>query len=44
MLADFGVEGKGRARIRGQCLGMVRSPCSNGQWWSGVWWSWWKGR
>ena len=42
MLADFEVEGKARARIPGQCLGMVQNPCSNGLWWSCVWWSWWK--
>ncbi len=32
MWADFEVEEKGRARIRVQCLGRVRNPCSNGLW------------
>ena len=42
MWADFEVEGIGRARIRGQCLGMVRNPCYNGLGWSCVWLSWYK--
>ena len=40
--ADFEVEGKGHAQIRGQYLDRVRNPCSDGLWWSRVWWSWWR--